>query len=238
MSRNIKSVSIMGAGRVGLTYACFLAGKGIKVKLFEKDGAKRTELSKNKLPFHEPDLRELFSRAHADDSLQLVSSVKQAVNSTEATYIAVGTPSLQNGSIDLSQIRESIRGLGAAVGPKKIFHIIVVQSTVVPGTTIKTLKPMLEKSSGKMAGKGFGLAVQPEFLREGSAVYDVLHPSRIVIGTLDPKTERTLTSLARRLYERSTPIVRTNPTTAEMIKYASNVLGYEDLLHQRNCKSK
>ena len=216
-------VSIIGAGRVGLTYGCCLASRGIGVHLYEKAPAKFNLLSKRKLPFYEPKLGELLSRVLDNESLHLARSAEEAVEATDVTFVAVGTPSTRSGQIDLAQIREATLRIGARVARKSRHHIVVVQSTVIPGTTVNVIKPMLEKLSSKQAGKGFGLVMQPEFLREGNAVGDVFHPNRIVIGAIDVNTEKALVALWKRFYRtRVPPIVRTTPTTAEMIKYASN----------------
>jgi UDPglucose 6-dehydrogenase len=220
---SIEDVAIIGAGRVGLTYGSCLASKGMKVHLYEKDVAKRRRISRRELPFFEPNLGELLRKVLGDGSLQLVPSAEHAIGVSDLTFISVGTPSRRTGNIDLSQVRDSTREIGVVLGAKKSYHIVVVQSTVAPGTTLDMVKPMLERLSSREAIKDFGLAMQPEFLREGSAIDDVFHPSRIVVGALDAITRTTLVDLSKRLCGRWLPrVVQTNPTTAEMIKYASN----------------
>jgi UDPglucose 6-dehydrogenase len=223
MKEQIKSASVCGAGHAGLTYACHLASKGIRVLLSEKDHGKRRTIRLGKTPFYEPNLSRLLATTIHNGSLRLGASLREAVLKTDATFVFVGTPSRRNGGIDLTQIRDSCTQIGRALADAKGYHIVVICSTVVPGTTVKFVKPILERASGKLAGRDFGLATQPEFLREGNAVYDARHPSRIVIGQYDTRSGRALVALSRHLHDETPPpIVRTNPSTAEMIKCASN----------------
>jgi UDPglucose 6-dehydrogenase len=219
----IERVSVTGAGYSGLAYASCLASKGIRVSMYEKDLKKRNLLSDGKVPFYEPSLANLFAKVLADGWLRLTSSTKEAVDESDATFVSVGTPSLPSGRINLSHVKDSIAEIGEALTGKTAYHIVVIRSTVVPGTTTNVVQPILERTSRKQAGKEFGLAMQPEFLREGSSVQDVFHPNRIVIGATDPATANDLYALSKRLHDGELPpVIKTTPTTAEMIKYASN----------------
>jgi UDPglucose 6-dehydrogenase len=147
----------------------------------------------------------------------------EAVLQTDLTFNAVGTPSEPDGSINLQYIKQSTQEIGKALNKKDTYHVVVVKSTVVPGTTQNTVKPILEKQSKKHCRTDFGLCMNPEFLRQGSALVDTLNPDRIVIGEHDKKSGDTLESLYRNFYrEKAPPTIRTNLSTAELIKYANN----------------
>jgi UDPglucose 6-dehydrogenase len=135
------------------------------------------------------------------------------------SFICVGTPSGEDGSIDLSIVKAASASLGAAIGRKGHYHVVVVKSTVVPETTEKVVLPIVEEFSGKRAGKDFRVAMNPEFLREGKAVYDFMHPDKIVVGAIDERSGFAVAELYRGL---ECAVTRTNPRTAEMIKYVNN----------------
>jgi UDPglucose 6-dehydrogenase/GDP-mannose 6-dehydrogenase len=137
------------------------------------------------------------------------------------TFIAVGTP-FDGRSIDLSYVLAATRQIGEVLKTKSDYHVVVVKSTVVPGTTDRSILPALESASGKKAGIGFGLGMNPEFLSEGEAVNDFMHPDRIVLGAIDHRTIECLEEVYRPFP--NAPRIRTNTRTAEMIKYASNAL--------------
>ncbi len=114
---------------------------------------------------------------------------------SEITFICVGTPSKEDGSIDLRYVKSASKGVGEVLANKDDFHVVVVKSTVLPGTTEGVVKSIIEKESGKKEFKDFGLAMNPEFLREGNAVEDFFNPDRIVIGVKDEKTKSILEEL-------------------------------------------
>jgi UDPglucose 6-dehydrogenase len=137
------------------------------------------------------------------------------------TMVTVGTP-VDNGAIDLRFIAEACRGIGAALKDKAGYHVVIVKSTVVPGTTADFVRPILEEASGKRAGRGFGLGMNPEFLREGDAVDDFQKPDRIVLGADDARAQEVMATLYGDFD--GVELIRTNTATAEMIKYTSNSL--------------
>lgn len=139
---------------------------------------------------------------------------------SDVVFIAVGTPSREDGSIDLSQMESACVSLGEQLKETKKFVTVVVKSTVIPGTTKNFVGPILEKTSEKKVGKDFGLGMNPEFLREGTAIYDFLNPDKIVVGINDSKTKEVLEKLYS--WTDKVPIIFTNTNTAEMIKYAQN----------------
>ncbi|MDI6856578.1 MAG: UDP-glucose/GDP-mannose dehydrogenase family protein, partial [Candidatus Thermoplasmatota archaeon] len=176
-------------------------------------------LIKGLIPFYEPGLKELIGKVRMNGLLEYSTNVIEVVKASDISFICVGTPSLKTGAINLKYIKECAKEIGFALKRKGGYHVVVVKSSVIPLTTENVILPLLEKYSGKKAGKDFGLCMNPEFLKEGSAVEDALQPDRIVIGEYDEKSGNTL----MRLYKNfRCPKLRTNLRTAEMIKYASN----------------
>lgn len=216
-------ISIVGTGYVGLCTAVGFATRGYQVTTSTHDPEKAAMINKGVSPFYEPGLQESLEKVVKEGLLRCVTTREEAVVNTDITFIAVGTPSQPDGSIDLRFIKKSSREIGEALKKKEAYHLVVVKSTVVPGTTERTVKPAIEAHSNKCCGVNFGLCMNPEFLREGSALHDTLNPSRIVIGEHDRKSGGTLEALYRDFYgEKTPPVIRTNLATAELIKYANN----------------
>jgi UDPglucose 6-dehydrogenase len=213
-------LSIVGAGYVGLVSAACFAVRGHNVVVAERDRERVKLLTKGKTPFYEPGLDGLLKRSAS--RISFTTDLSAAIQESDLTFVCVGTPSRKDGSINLSQIKSSLREIGSALLPGK-GRLIVVRSTVVPGTTWKVVRPILEKASGSKVGQGFLLAMQPEFLREGNAIEDMLHPDRIVIGECSRQAGDHLQRFYEAFHgERRPPILRMNPTSAELVKYASN----------------
>ena len=169
-------------------------------------------------PIYEEGLEQLLHE-HAGKNLRATLDYDMAIANTDISFICVPTPCDEDGKIDLRFIREASRSIGRRLKDKKSYHVVVVKSTVVPGTTEKVVTPILEEESGKKVGKGFGVGMNPEFLREGKAVHDFRHPDRIVIGADDPKAA----GIIKELYAGySCPVLEADTKTAEMIKYVSN----------------
>lgn len=213
-------VSIIGTGYVGLVTGACLAEKGHGVVCVDSDAAKVESIARGVAPFHEPGLDELLRR-HVGRALHATSDLRRAVLDSDLTLIATGTP-FDGQTIDLSSVKRAAREVGGALADKRMYHVVVVKSTVVPGTTDTVVLPILEEASGKKAGGDFGVGMNPEFLSEGSAIDDFMRPDRIVLGGID---ERTIHAMGE-LYSAfaNTPTVRTNNATAEFIKYTSNAL--------------
>jgi UDPglucose 6-dehydrogenase len=212
-------LSIIGSGYVGLVTGACLAEKGHSVACVDVDRAKVDMINRGVPPIHERGLAELL-RKHAGHALRATADLESAVLGSDLTFIATGTP-FDGNEIDLRYVRQAARQVGAALKTKPGYHVVVVKSTVVPGTTDGVVLPLLEQASGKRAGAGFGVGNNPEFLSEGEAVADFMQPDRIVLGGTD---ERTIDALAEVYapFGDEVPRVRTNNRTAEMIKYASN----------------
>lgn len=212
------NITVVGTGYVGLvTGACF-AKYGHKVFCVDIDEEKVRLINDGVSPIFEEGLSELLSEFK--HNIVATTSLSEALENSDLCFICVGTPSREDGSIDLSFVESVSREIGLFLKDSEKFFVVVVKSTVVPGSTRDVVIPLLEEVSGKKAGVDFGVAMNPEFLREGLAVSDVLSPDRVVIGSVDEKPS----GLVRSLYESEVccPIVETSVTAAEMIKYASN----------------
>lgn len=219
----IHNISIVGTGYVGLCTAVGFASKGYKTITSTYNREKAKSINQGVPPFHEPGLQEPLANAIRNGYLKCVLNREEAVLNTDITFITVATPSQPDGSIDLRHIRNSAIEIGKALNKKDTYHLVVVKSTVVPGTTENVVKPLIEKHSNKQCGSDFGLCMNPEFLREGSALYDTLNPDRIIIGEHDNESGDTLEALYRDFHaENMPPLIRTNLPTAELIKYANN----------------
>jgi len=219
-------ISVVGIGYVGLCTAVGFASKGYEVFTSTHDAEKAAKIKRGVPPFYEPDLQGLLAKTVRNGYLWcLLNQPEEAVIRTDITFNTVGTPSKPDGSIDLQHIERSTQEIGEALSKKDTYHVVVVKSTVVPGTTQNIVKPILEKQSKKKCGSDLGLCMNPEFLREGSALEDTLNPDRLIIGEHDKKSGDTLESLYKTFYgEKTPPTVRTNLATAELIKYTNNAL--------------
>jgi UDPglucose 6-dehydrogenase len=213
-------VSVIGTGYVGLVSGVCLAAKGHEVVCVDMDATKVARINAGDPPIYELGLEDLLKR-HIGQNLRATTDLPQAVADSEISLIAVGTP-FDGSAIDLSYIREVARQIGAVLRNKTAYHVVIVKSTVVPGTTEETVLPILEEASGKRAGPDFGVGMNPEFLREGEAINDFMEPDRIVLGGIDDRSIAALDELYAGFPE--VDKVRTNPRTAEMIKYTANSL--------------
>ena len=216
------NISIVGSGYVGTTVAAALADLGHDVINVDIDETVVRAINEGEAPLHEPGLDSLVS-VYGGDSLRATTEY-DAVAETDVTFLALPTPSDADGSIDLSAMRSGARSVGKAIADKDDYHLVVVKSTVIPGTTEEDLEPTVAEAAGKTAGEEVGIASNPEFLREGSAVDDFMDPDKIVLGT--DGDERALDLLAE-VYEPivaewDVPVVETGRREAEMIKYANN----------------
>ena len=211
-------ISVIGTGYVGLVSGVCFAEIGHDCICVDVDAAKVARINAGDPPIHENGLAPLLQRL-AGNRVKATTDLRAAVLATDVTFIAVGTP-FDGKQIDLTYIREAARQIGVALREKNSYHVVVVKSTVVPGTTDKVVLPILEEASGKRAGADFGVGMNPEFLTEGAAIDDFMKPDRIVIGGND---ERAI-AVQREVYASfaGVPVMVTNNSTAEMIKYTSN----------------
>ena len=213
------AISVFGLGYVGsVTAACF-AGKGHKVVGIDVSKDKVESMAAGRTPILEPGIQEIISEFHAKGQLGATLDVEKAVRETDVSFICVGTPSQPNGKLDLSGIKHVCEQIGAVLKTKSAFHIVVTRSTILPGTTADVITPALEAASGKKAGIDFGVATNPEFLREGSAIKDFLNPPMTVFGINEVKSE----AVMRELYAWVPAELFAVPVyAAEMVKYACN----------------
>ena len=211
-------ISVIGTGYVGLVSGVCFAEIGHECICVDIDQVKVDRINAGDPPIHENGLEPLLSQ-HAGQRLRATTDLRAAVLATDITFVAVGTP-FDGVRIDLSYVREAARQIGLALRDKAGYHVVVVKSTVVPGTTDDVVLPELERASGKKAGVDFGVGMNPEFLTEGVAIADFMQPDRIVLGGIDARS----VDVQREVYARfaQTPALVTNNKTAEMIKYTSN----------------
>lgn len=210
-------ISIIGCGYVGaVTGACF-AALGHDIIFVDIDPAKVAAINAGRAPIYEPGLDELLQK-HSS-KIVATGDLADAVYRTEVTFICVGTPSRQDGSIDLTYVRSAAAGIGRVLKQKQDDHTVIVKSTVLPGTTEGVVLPIIERESGKQAFIEFGLASNPEFLREGSALTDFFRPDRIVIGASEDRSRRLFEELYSPI---DCPKMFAAIPVAEMIKYVSN----------------
>lgn len=213
-------ISIFGLGYVGAVSAACLAKDGHEVIGVDPSAIKLELINQGKTPIIEEDIGALIENAVKDGRLRATSDVGAAISESEISLICVGTPSQLNGRLDLKYVRRVCEEIGEAIKDKSEFHVVVARSTMLPGSMGSVVIPTLEASSGKRAGVDFGVCNNPEFLREGTAVYDFYHPPKTVIGETDERSGDLMASLYQ---EMDAPLIRTTVETAEMVKYTDNV---------------
>jgi GDP-mannose 6-dehydrogenase len=212
-------ISVFGLGYVGCVTAACLARDGHTVIGVDVNPQKVELVGSGRSPVEEPGLDELVREVVKSGHLHASLDSQAAVNASDVSLICVGTPSNGNGSLKLQYVENVCCELGIALASKPDYHVVVVRSTVLPGTVEERLIPLLEQHSGRRAGIDFGVCTNPEFLREGSAINDYLHPSFVVIGELDQRSG----DIVQELYQSvDAPAIRTAIRTAQMVKYTSN----------------
>jgi GDP-mannose 6-dehydrogenase len=212
-------VSIFGLGYVGCVSAACLARDGHEVIGVDINPQKVELVKSGRSPIIEPGLDELISKGVCSGKLRATLDSQVAVHNSDTSLICVGTPSNGNGSLKLDYVENVSQEIGTALSTKRGYHVVVVRSTVLPGTVEERVLPILEQHSGKRAGSDFGVCMNPEFLRESSAVSDYYYPSYIVIGAFDRRSG----DIVEQMYEAvDVPVIRTSIRTAEMLKYANN----------------
>jgi len=212
-------IGIVGLGFVGLSLTSVLSSKGYDVIGIDIDKEKCKKISDGISPFFEPELEKLL-RSGLKKKLKIANDFL-LIKNCDFIFVTVGTPQNANGSINLSIIKKAISKIGENLEKNKKKPIILVKSTVIPGTMKKNILPILEKKSKKKAGKDFGLISNPEFLQESTAIKDTKFPHAVVLGGYETKFMAKTKRLFKKLHP-NTPIIITNHQTAEMIKYANN----------------
>ena len=212
-------VSVFGLGYVGAVTAACLSHRGHDVVGVDVNPLKIEMMESGQAPVLEPRLKELIEEGHRSAKLHATTDTYSAVQQSDVSFICVGTPSLRNGCLDLSSVKRSCQDIGEALRLKKGFHVIVIRSTVLPGTSTSVVIPAIEEASGKKSGVDFAVCSNPEFTREGCAVADFLNPAITVLGADDSSHLDAL----RDIY-RDTPgqVFETSLGEAEMVKYVCN----------------
>lgn len=213
-------ISIFGLGYVGVVCAACLSKRNHEIIGVDVHSAKIDLINRGKSPIVEPGLEELLAEGVKENRLTGTKDVAKAINHSDISLICVGTPSKRNGDLDLTHLQNVCEQIGQALRNKANYHTVVVRSTVLPGTVKNIVIPILEATSGKKAGVDFGIATNPEFLRESTAIADYDYPPITVIGELDSKSGDLLEELYSDL---DAPILRRPIEVAEMIKYTCNV---------------
>jgi GDP-mannose 6-dehydrogenase len=212
-------ISVLGLGYVGAVSAGCLARDGHEVIGVDPERTKVDLINAGKSPIIEKDISQIIAEQVAGGRLRATTEVSDAVRQTDMVLVCVGTPSQPNGGIDLKYVRRVCEQIGRTLATHHGAPVIVMRSTMLPGTMRDVVVPTLEKFSGKRAGEEFGVCINPEFLREGTAVHDYYHPPKTVIGEVN----RASGDLLAAVYAKTPgPLVRTDIETAEMVKYADN----------------
>jgi GDP-mannose 6-dehydrogenase len=214
-----RRISIFGLGYVGAVSLACLARDGHEMVGVDIDASKLELLRGGQAPIVETGIQELTRAIMRDGKVQVTDSVRHAILSTDVSFVCVGTPASSNGNQDLTAIKRIAEQIGAVLPEKDSRHVIVIRSTVRPGTVEEVIQPVIEASSGLMAGRDFSLCFQPEFLREGTSIHDYDHPPLTLIGANDDHAVEVLRSIFGHL---PCEFVPTSVRTAEMLKYACN----------------
>jgi len=206
-------------GYVGTVSAACLSEKGHSIVCVDTDQGKIDLLQRGKSPIVEDGVEELLQLAIANKQLTATTDAALAVAESDLSIVCVGTPSRANGSLNLAFIERVCEELGQAISEKQKWHDVVVRSTMLPGSTDKVVIPALQRNAGEL-GKKYGLCVNPEFLREGTAVYDFANPPKTVIGRVTESTAKTVATLFEDL---PAPLITVDYHVAEAVKYVDNV---------------
>jgi GDP-mannose 6-dehydrogenase len=212
-------VSVFGLGYVGSVSAASFAADGHEVIGVDVNPDKVASINAGRSPIVEPGLDDLLARSVAEGRLRATTDTADAIRSSEVSLLCVGTPSRRNGSLDLTYLERVCEQIGRELGQKSGYHVVVVRSTVLPGTTHGMVIPALERESGKKYGEGFGVSVNPEFLREGTALKDFRKPPLTLVGHNHAADASGTIALYQAI---DAPLVSTSIRVAEMVKYTSN----------------
>ena len=212
-------ISVFGLGYVGCVSAACFAEEGNEVIGVDVNPTKVEIINDGKSPIIEEGINELMAKVVKSGRLSATTDSARAVHETDLSLVCVGTPSNQNGSLHLRHVEQVCREIGAAMKTKNSRHIVVIRSTMLPGTVQTTVVPALEETSGKQAVKDFGICINPEFLREGSSLKDFYSPPFTLIGADDEETVTAVRSLYAKI---NAPVYATALKTAEMVKYVCN----------------
>jgi GDP-mannose 6-dehydrogenase len=212
-------ISIFGLGYVGSVSAACMAALGHEVVGVDINPDKVAIINAGASPAIEKDMDALVRSGAQAGRLKATVCAVDAVLETDLSFVCVGTPSADNGSLDLKYVERVCREIGEGIAGKPGYHTVVIRSTMLPGNTEERIIPILEQASGRCAGEGFGVVFNPEFLREGTAVQDFYHPPFTVIGEYEPRGAEE----AAKIYEGiDAPLLKVPLRVAEMVKYTNN----------------
>jgi UDPglucose 6-dehydrogenase len=216
----VKSVSVIGLGKLGSPMAACFAARGFQVHAVDLDAAKVDAINKGQAPVHEPGLAELIREGASN--LKASQSCETAVRESDATFIIVATPSEPGGGFSLKYALPTCESIGKALRTKSTYHLVVLTSTVMPGSTAGQIKSSLELASGKRCGVDFGLCYSPEFIALGTVIRDFYYPDFLLIGECDSRAGDTLAEIYSRVCKNSPGVARMNFINAEITKLAVN----------------
>lgn len=212
-------ISVFGLGYVGCVSSACFSDAGHDLIGVDTNALKVQMINDGRSPVVEPGVEDLISRAVKEQRLRATTDATDAVQNTDVSLVCVGTPGQANGSLNLSYVKGACKQIGTALEGKRRFHVIAIRSTMLPGTIEETVVPTLEVYSGKKNGRDFGVAINPEFLREGSAIADFRHPPFTLIGADDDESA----GMLQRLYAHlEAPVLTVGVKEAEMVKYVCN----------------
>jgi UDPglucose 6-dehydrogenase len=216
----VQSISVVGLGKLGAPMAACFAARGFEVCAVDADARKTDALNRGLPPVHEPGLAELLRESHG--RLKAIQDTERAVRDSEVTFIVVGTPSEPGGGFSLCNVLPTCEAIGRALRMKQAFHLVVLTSTVMPGSTGGEVKAALEHASGRRCGEDFGLCYNPEFIALGTVIRDFYFPDFLLIGESDPRSGEILGEIYQRVCKNSPKAARMNFINAEITKLAVN----------------
>src|SRR5216110_839139 len=216
----LSPISVIGLGKLGAPIAACFAARGFQVIAVDIDAQKADAIGRGAPPVHEPRLAELLKESKG--RLRATQDTEAAIRDSEATFIVVGTPSEPDGGFSLRYVIPTCEAIGRALRNKNSFHLVVLTSTVMPGSTGGEIKSALERASGKRCGQDFGLCYSPEFIALGTVIRDFYYPDFLLIGESDPRAGDLLSDVYARTCKNSPTIARMNFINAEITKLAVN----------------
>jgi UDPglucose 6-dehydrogenase len=216
------NISIVGLGKLGLSMAAAITNKGHCVTGVDISPRVLDTLAHGKSPIDEPYVQDYLTNAIKSNRFRVTADMCQAIHETNLTFVAVNTPEQTDGSMDLSQASHACRVIGEAIKDKHGFHVVVVNSTIIPQASDNQLKPILEEASKKQLGVDFGYCVNPVWIALTTVVQDFTHPPVIVVGASDKRTADLVSDFYKTICDEVSHILRTTPLTAEIIKMAHN----------------
>lgn len=216
----MRHVSVIGLGKLGAPMAASIAARGFRVTGVDLNPQKVDCLKRGVAPVKEPGLTELI--AEAGSNLDATTNTAEAVHQSETTFVVVATPSEEGGGFSLQYVLPTCEAIGRSLGTKKEYHLVVLTSTVMPGSTGGAVKEALERASGKKCGKDFGLCYSPEFIALGTVIRDFYNPDFLLIGESDKRAGDALAEMYKAICKNAAPMARMNFINAEITKLAVN----------------